>query len=81
MALKLGGMALAVRRLCDGRRNGGSRDAFSRKGSLAMRKAIARLDAEQKAQLLYLADLGTAMFTSALVVCLLKAVVDLFVSG
>ncbi|WP_157863387.1 hypothetical protein [Bradyrhizobium tropiciagri] len=49
-----------------------------------MRKAIARLDAEQKAQLLYLADLadlGTAMFTSALVVCTLKAVVDLFVAG
>lgn len=46
-----------------------------------MRKAIARLDAEQKAQLLYLADLGTAMFTSALVVSTLKAVVDLFVAG
>ncbi|MGN1289753.1 MAG: hypothetical protein ACI4XG_24710 [Bradyrhizobium sp.] len=46
-----------------------------------MRKAIARLDAEQRAQLLYLADLGTAMFTSALVVCTLKAVVDLFVGG
>ncbi|MGY3532483.1 MULTISPECIES: hypothetical protein [Bradyrhizobium] len=46
-----------------------------------MRKAIARLDAEQKAQLLYLVDLGTAMFTSALVVCTLKAVVDLFVAG
>lgn len=46
-----------------------------------MRKAIARLDPEQKAQLLYLADLGTAMFTSALVVCTLKAVVDLFVTG
>ncbi|WP_245334805.1 hypothetical protein [Bradyrhizobium mercantei] len=46
-----------------------------------MRKAIARLDAEQKAQLLYLADLGTAMFTSALVVCTLKVVVDLFVGG
>ena len=46
-----------------------------------MRKAIARLDAEQKAQLLYLADLGTAMFTAALVVCTLKAVVDLFVGG
>ncbi|MHC2331510.1 hypothetical protein [Bradyrhizobium sp. USDA 4454] len=46
-----------------------------------MRKAIARLDAEQRAQLLYLADLGTAMFTSALVVCTLKAVVDLLIFG
>jgi len=46
-----------------------------------MRKAIAQLDAEQKAQLLYLADLGTAMFTAALVVCTLKAVVNLFVGG
>lgn len=46
-----------------------------------MRKALAQLDAEQKAQLLYLADLGTAMFTSALAVCTLKAVVDLCVGG
>ncbi|MFQ3451844.1 hypothetical protein PMN64_00750 [Bradyrhizobium sp. UFLA01-814] len=46
-----------------------------------MRKAIARLDAEQRAQLLYLADLGTATFTSALVVCSLKAIVDLFAAG
>lgn len=46
-----------------------------------MRKAIAQLDAEQKAQLLYLADLGTAMFTSALVVSILKAIVALFVAG
>ncbi|WP_155262762.1 MULTISPECIES: hypothetical protein [Bradyrhizobium] len=46
-----------------------------------MRKAIARLDAEQRAQLLYLADLGTAMFASALVVCILKSIVDLFAAG
>ncbi|QIG95369.1 MULTISPECIES: hypothetical protein [Bradyrhizobium] len=46
-----------------------------------MRKAIARLDAEQKAQLLYLADLGTAMFSSALVVSILKGIVDLFVAA
>lgn len=43
-----------------------------------MRKAIARLDAEQKAQLLYLADFGTAVFSSALVVSVLKGIVDLF---
>ena len=43
-----------------------------------MRKAIEQLDAEQKAQLLYIADLGTAMFSSALVVCILKGIVDLF---
>jgi hypothetical protein len=48
------------------------------KGSTAMRKAIAELDAEQRAQLLYVADLGTAMLSSALVVCILKAIVDLF---
>jgi hypothetical protein len=48
------------------------------KGSTAMRKAIAELDAEQRAQLLYIADLGTAMLSSALVVCILKAIVDLF---
>ena len=63
------------------RRNGRWHIAFFPKGSLAMRKAIAQLDAEQKAQLLYLADFGTAMFTSALVVCTLKAIVDLFVAG
>jgi len=45
-----------------------------------MRKAIAELDAEQKRQLLYLADLGASLFSSALVVCLSKAIVDL-VSG
>ena len=37
-----------------------------------MRKAIAELDAEQRAQLLYLADLGTALFSSALVVSILR---------
>ena len=42
-----------------------------------MRKAIAQLDAEQKKQLLYLADLGSALFSSALAVCLFKAFVDL----
>jgi hypothetical protein len=42
-----------------------------------MRKAIAQLDAEQKRQLLYLADLGTSLFSSALAVCLLKTFVDL----
>jgi hypothetical protein len=43
-----------------------------------MRKAIAQLNAAQKAQLLYLADFGTATFSSALVVCVLKALVELF---
>jgi hypothetical protein len=42
-----------------------------------MRKAIAQLDAEQKRQLLFLADLGTSLFSSALAVCLLRAFVDL----
>ncbi|VIO66363.1 hypothetical protein CI1B_14840 [Bradyrhizobium ivorense] len=46
-----------------------------------MRKAIAQLDAEQKAQLLYLADLGTAMFSSALVVSVLKGIMDMLVGA
>jgi len=37
-----------------------------------MRKAIAELDAEQRAALLYVADLGTAVCTSALVVSVLR---------
>ncbi|MBR0873838.1 hypothetical protein JQ633_26000 [Bradyrhizobium tropiciagri] len=44
-----------------------------------MRKAIAELDAEQKAQLLYIADLGTALCTSALAVSILKGIVGLLV--
>ena len=42
-----------------------------------MRNALAQLDAEQKRQLLYLADLGTSLCSSALAVCLLKGFVDL----
>jgi hypothetical protein len=41
-----------------------------------MRKAIDQLDAEERAALLYLADLGTAMCGSALAVSLLKFIVD-----
>jgi hypothetical protein len=53
-------------------------DGTRRSGrSWDMRKAIAQLDAEQKRQLLYLADLGTSLFSSALAVCLLKTFVDL----
>jgi hypothetical protein len=42
-----------------------------------MRKVIAQLDAEEREALLYLADLGTAVFTSALIVCSLRVVGDL----
>jgi hypothetical protein len=42
-----------------------------------MRKAIAQLDAEQRAALLYLADLGTAVCASGLIVSLLKSLVDI----
>jgi hypothetical protein len=42
-----------------------------------MRKAIAQLDAEQRETMLYLADLGTAVFSSALIVRVLKVVGDL----
>jgi hypothetical protein len=41
-----------------------------------MRKAVDQLDAEERAALLYLADLGTAICSSALAVSLLKLVVD-----
>jgi len=40
-----------------------------------MRKAIDQLDAEERAALLYLADLGTAMCASALMVSMLKLIV------
>jgi hypothetical protein len=43
-----------------------------------MRKAIAEMDAEQRAALLYVADLGTALCASGLIVSILKSVVDLF---
>ena len=42
-----------------------------------MRKAIAQLDADQRAALLYVADLGSALCASGLIVCLLKSVTDL----
>jgi hypothetical protein len=42
-----------------------------------MRKAIAELDADQRAALLYVADLGTALCASGLIVGLLKEAVDL----
>jgi hypothetical protein len=48
-----------------------------RKRRRAMRKAIAQLDAEQRETMLYLADLGTAVFSSALMVHVLKVVGDL----
>jgi hypothetical protein len=37
-----------------------------------MRKAIAELDEEQRAALLQVADLGTAVCGSALIVCVLR---------
>jgi hypothetical protein len=42
-----------------------------------MRKAIARLDAEQREALAYLADVGISAFFAAFVVVLLKSIVDL----
>ncbi|MBR0691810.1 hypothetical protein [Bradyrhizobium lablabi] len=45
-----------------------------------MRKAIAQLDAEQREQLLYLADLGAALCSSALAVGLLKVIVDFVIT-
>ena len=44
-----------------------------------MRKAISELDDEQRAALLEVTDIGTAVFSSGLIVALLKTVIDLFV--
>ena len=45
-----------------------------------MRKAISELDADQRAALLYVVDLGTALCAAGLIVSLLKSVVDLLLS-
>jgi ABC-type nickel/cobalt efflux system permease component RcnA len=42
-----------------------------------VKRPTAGLDAEQREVLLYLADLGLAVCSAALVVCLLQAIVDL----
>ena len=42
-----------------------------------MRKAIAELDAEQRAALFQVVDLGTALSAAGLIVSLLKSAVDL----
>ena len=43
-----------------------------------MRRALDNLDAEERALLLYVADLGTAMCSSALIVSILQFVINLF---
>jgi hypothetical protein len=43
-----------------------------------MRRVFAKLDAEQRAALLYVADLGTAICASGLIVSLLMLVGDLW---
>ena len=42
-----------------------------------MRKVFGLLDDEQREALLELADLGTAMFSSGLIVALMKGIADL----
>ncbi len=42
-----------------------------------MRKAIGELEPEQRAALLYVVDLGTAICAAGLIVSLMKSVVDL----
>jgi hypothetical protein len=44
-----------------------------------MRKAIGELDPEQRAALLYVVDLGTALCAAGLIVSLMKSVVDILV--
>ena len=46
-----------------------------------MRKAIAEMDAEQRAALLYVADLGTALCAAGLVVSILKSAVDVLLGA
>ena len=43
-----------------------------------MRKPLAELDAERRAALLYLADLGTALSAAGLITSAVRFVVDLF---
>ena len=43
-----------------------------------MRKAISDLVSDQRDVLLEIADLGTAVFSSALIVAMLQGVIDLF---
>jgi hypothetical protein len=45
-----------------------------------MRKALTKLDAEERDGLLYLADLGTAVCLSGMIVSILKTAGDLFYS-
>ena len=46
-----------------------------------MRKAIGELDPEQRAALLYVVDLGTAICAAGLIVSLMKSVVDLLLGA
>ncbi len=46
-----------------------------------MRKTFPEMDAEQRAALLYVADLGTALCASGLVISILKSVVDLLLGS
>ena len=50
---------------------------LDQKGEGKMRKAIAELNNEAREALLYLADLGTVICTSGLIVSVIKAFVDL----
>jgi len=54
-----------------------TRSVLEKKGGMKMRKAISELDADQRAALLYVVDLGTALCAAGLIVSLLKSVVDL----
>jgi hypothetical protein len=48
---------------------------------MKMRRAIGELDPEQRAALLYVVDLGTALCAAGLIVSLLKGVVDLLLGN
>ena len=59
-------------------RNSGRTPPLFKKGRGIMRKVVELLDDEQREALLELADLGTAVFSSGLVVALMKGIVGLF---
>ena len=54
------------------------RPCYPAKGEETMRKVFESLDEGQRSALLWLADLGIAVFSSAIIVLVLKSVIDWF---
>jgi hypothetical protein len=58
-------------------RNPAQQRAFPWSEDLTMRKAVSRLDEDQRSALFELADLGTAVFSAGLIVAVLQGLVSL----